>query len=62
MDKNQKEKPGASPYWKCSKCGYTLQAEKPPARCPSCNEDCEFADVSCYTPECGFQGIDHRIA
>jgi rubrerythrin len=48
-------------YWKCSGCGYTLQAKTPPDQCPSCNEKCEFVDVTCYTPECGFQGIDPRL-
>ncbi|UCD56097.1 MAG: hypothetical protein JSV16_09625 [Candidatus Hydrogenedentota bacterium] len=49
------------PYWKCKECGHTLQADAPPDECPSCNERCEFADVTCYTPECGFRGIDRRL-
>ena len=48
--------------WKCSKCGYILSAEKPPETCPSCKEKCMFVDVSCYIPECGFTGIDPRLA
>jgi len=47
--------------WKCQKCGYTLKAEKPPEECPSCKERCEFADVSCYTPDCGQTGADKRL-
>ncbi|MBN2232382.1 MAG: hypothetical protein JW781_06120 [Deltaproteobacteria bacterium] len=49
------------PYWKCSACGYVLQAPEPPERCPSCNRTCEFRDVSCYAPECNFKGIDPRL-
>ena len=49
------------PYWKCSECGYTLQADVPPDECPSCNEKCEFKNVSCYAPECGFKGVDPRL-
>ncbi|RJP74801.1 MAG: hypothetical protein C4532_01610 [Candidatus Abyssobacteria bacterium SURF_17] len=52
----------AQPYWKCKGCGYTLKLSAPPDICPSCREKCEFADVTCYTPECGFKGIDHRLA
>jgi len=47
--------------WKCSKCGYSLKADKPPEKCPSCKEKCEFVDVSCYIPECGQQGSDQRL-
>jgi len=48
--------------WKCSQCGYTFGAEKPPEQCPSCKEKCAFMDVSCYTPECGGPGnIDPRL-
>jgi len=39
--------------WKCTKCGYTLQAPTPPEECPECKEKCEFIDVTCYVPECG---------
>ena len=39
--------------WKCSNCSYTLDAEAPPEKCPSCQEKCAFIDVSCYTPDCG---------
>ncbi len=49
-------------FWKCGKCGNTLQAPTPPETCPSCKDKCLFKDVSCYTPECGGPGhIDPRI-
>lgn len=41
------------PAWKCNKCGNTVDTPAPPEKCPSCNEKCEFVDVSCYIPECG---------
>ncbi|MBU4316576.1 MAG: hypothetical protein KKF30_04805 [Proteobacteria bacterium] len=47
--------------WKCTKCGYSFQAEKPPETCPSCKAKCEFVDNSCYTPDCEQSGIDSRI-
>jgi rubredoxin len=47
--------------WKCSKCGYTLKADAPPETCPQCKEKCEFLNVTCYIPECGFSGTDQRI-
>ena len=48
--------------WKCSNCGYTLQATSPPEPCPNCHEKCEFLDVTCYIPECGGPGsIDPRL-
>lgn len=47
--------------WKCQKCGYTMKAETPPEKCPSCKEKCEFVDVSCYTPDCGQTGADKRL-
>ncbi len=39
--------------WKCSNCGYTLEAPAPPNKCPSCGQECEFLNVTCYIPECG---------
>jgi rubredoxin len=49
-------------WWKCSNCGYTLQAPTPPETCPSCKEKCNFIDTTCYTPECGGAGnIDPQI-
>ncbi|MEK7449425.1 MAG: rubredoxin-like domain-containing protein [Planctomycetota bacterium] len=39
--------------WRCGKCGYTLTKPEAPETCPSCNEKCEFTNVTCYTPECG---------
>jgi desulfoferrodoxin-like iron-binding protein len=50
-----------APHWQCSKCHYVLQAEQPPEVCPSCHEHCQFVDVTCYIPECGFTGIDNRL-
>jgi rubredoxin len=47
--------------WKCSKCGYTLKADVPPEKCPACKETCEFVNVTCYIPECGFTGSDDRL-
>ncbi len=47
--------------WKCTKCGYTLQAPTPPDPCPSCKEKCEFVEVSCYIPDCGQGGVDPRL-
>lgn len=47
--------------WKCKKCGYTMEADKPPEVCESCKERCEFVDNTCYTPDCAGDGIDHRI-
>ena len=47
--------------WKCSKCGYQLDANTPPEQCPSCKEKCEFVDNTCYTPDCEMEGIDKRI-
>jgi len=47
--------------WKCSNCGYTMAAQAPPAQCPSCNEKCDFLDVTCYTPDCAIGGTDDRL-
>ena len=47
--------------WKCGKCGYTLEADAPPGQCPSCKENCEFLDTTCYTPDCPPGGVDPRI-
>ena len=47
--------------WKCGSCGYTFEADAPPEACPSCKQKCEFLDVSCYTPDCQYQGVDNRI-
>jgi rubredoxin len=43
-------------HWMCSECGYLLEAETPPDRCPSCQNKCRFDNVSCYIPECGGPG------
>jgi len=42
--------------WKCSNCGYNLEAAMPPEQCPNCHEKCDFVDVTCYIPECGGPG------
>ena len=47
--------------WKCTNCGYTLDAPKPPEQCPSCGEKCDFVDVTCYTPDCKGPGRDDRL-
>ncbi len=39
--------------WKCGNCGYALEADAPPDRCPSCGNICEFIDAECYIPDCG---------
>ncbi len=49
------------PSWKCSNCGYTLDADAHPNECPSCKEKCEFLDNTCYTPDCEYEGTDGRI-
>jgi rubrerythrin len=49
-------------YWKCGSCGFLLTAATPPNTCPACNKECEFKNVTCYTPECGGPGnIDPRL-
>ena len=50
------------PSWKCSNCGYTLDADAHPHECPSCKGKCEFLDNTCYTPDCAYEGTDDRIA
>jgi rubredoxin len=47
--------------WKCSNCGYTLKVEAPPNQCPSCNQKCEFLNITCYIPECESTGSDQRL-
>lgn len=50
------------PFWKCLECGNTVQTPSPPEICPSCNKQCAFKDVSCYTPDCGGPGnIDPQL-
>jgi rubredoxin len=44
--------------WKCGNCGYELQADRPPEKCPSCKEKCDFLDNTCYTPDCQYEGKD----
>ena len=50
-----------APYWQCSNCHYVLQTTQPPEACPSCHKVCEFTNVTCYVPECGFSGPDARL-
>jgi CRP/FNR family transcriptional regulator, cyclic AMP receptor protein len=46
-------------HWMCTTCGYFLQSEAPPNRCPGCEKTCAFSDVTCNRPECGGeQNID----
>ncbi|GEM_PF-766018 len=47
--------------WKCGNCGYTLEADTPPDKCPACKEQCEFLNNTCYIPDCAENGVDHRI-
>jgi rubredoxin len=47
--------------WKCSNCGYEMEADAPPEQCPSCKEKCHFLDNTCYTPDCADRGTDQRI-
>jgi rubredoxin len=42
--------------WKCNQCGYILRENTPPSKCPSCQKECTFIDVTCYTPDCGGPG------
>ncbi|WP_197281948.1 rubredoxin-like domain-containing protein [Dethiosulfatarculus sandiegensis] len=55
------DQPTQTITWKCSNCGYTFSAEKPPEKCPACQVKCEFLDVSCYTPDCQGQPGDPRL-
>lgn len=48
--------------WRCSSCGYTIEAKKPPEPCPNCQAKCSFSDATCYTPECGGEkNIDPQL-
>jgi rubredoxin len=47
--------------WKCTSCGYMLQADIPPKVCSNCKQKCEFVNVSCYIPDCGQTGADTRL-
>jgi len=59
MGENQPTLPET--YWKCSHCGNTIQVDRPPRTCPICNQACEFLNVTCYQPDCGFTGVDPRL-
>ncbi len=39
--------------WQCVECGYFFDGVKPPDKCPGCNVNCTYVDVTCYRPECG---------
>lgn len=47
--------------WMCEKCGYNMEADAPPEKCPSCSADCSFVDNSCYTPDCAGKPNDPQI-
>ncbi|HOC60267.1 MAG TPA: hypothetical protein PKN70_09965 [Smithellaceae bacterium] len=47
--------------WKCSHCGNTVVQNTPPETCPVCGQKCEFLNVTCYAPDCGFTGMDKRL-
>jgi rubredoxin len=47
--------------WKCSNCGNTVVQTAPPQTCPVCKQACEFLNVTCYQPDCGFTGMDNRL-
>ena len=47
--------------WICNQCGYTLQKDTPPEKCPACKADCSFVDNTCYTPDCAGETQDPRI-
>lgn len=36
--------------WRCGNCGYRLEADAPPERCPGCREACDFIDDNRYVP------------
>jgi NAD-dependent dihydropyrimidine dehydrogenase PreA subunit len=46
--------------WRCANCGYRLEADVPPERCPGCREACDFIDDNRYVPvgEGGPEGPD----
>jgi len=46
--------------WRCANCGYRLEADVPPERCPGCKEACDFIDDNRYVPieEGGPEGPD----
>jgi rubredoxin len=47
--------------WKCSNCGNTIVVINPPEICPACKQKCEFLNITCYQPDCGFTGMDKRL-
>ena len=62
MKKKVKKKKEPQNWWKCSQCGYVLQAAAAPEACSSCKQKCAFIDATCYTPDCGGPGnLDPQI-
>ena len=54
--------PEEKTFWKCGHCGFTVEGDHPPKNCPSCQQECEFKNVTCYLPECGGPGhADPRL-
>ncbi|OGP68936.1 MAG: hypothetical protein A2031_06505 [Deltaproteobacteria bacterium RBG_19FT_COMBO_43_11] len=51
----------AKNIWKCSNYGNTVVEIKPLEVCPACKQKCEFLNVTCYQPDCGFTGIDKYL-
>ena len=47
--------------WNCSHCGNTIVQMAPPQTCPVCQQKCEFLNVTCYQPDCGFASMDNRL-
>ncbi len=47
--------------WMCEKCGYNMEADTPPEKCPSCKQECAFVDNTCYTPDCAGGPNDPQI-
>jgi len=60
--KHNPEKEAFMTSWICDQCGYNLEADTPPEKCPSCKKDCSFVDNSCYTPDCAGTPNDPRIS
>jgi rubrerythrin len=56
-----KEEEKETLYWQCCGCNYVVQEQTPPEHCPSCLEKCTFRNVTCYSPDCGCQGVDPKL-
>ncbi|WP_163339388.1 rubredoxin-like domain-containing protein [Desulfopila sp. IMCC35008] len=49
-------------YWRCSSCSFIITSPNPPEICPECGQECDFKNITCYTPDCGGPGnIDPRL-